>query len=193
MQIGVPTHYQTMRSSQLPTILTFALASPALSLRISTHAPHRVSLPRAPPRSTSLQCSVERSGSDEAETALRPPDYSQLLSLLAAGDAAALLLFAAIGRGNHDTATGNVLTTAAPFLLSWAALAPPLGAYAGQRPATLREAATVPVLAWAVAVPCGCALRGVLNDRMPAAPFWIVALIATKTARVSPRSSSAPY
>ena len=111
--------------------------------------------------------------------AAAPSDYAQLLSPLAAGDAAALLIFAAIGRGNHDTATGNVLTTAAPFLLSWAALAPPLGAYAGRRPATLREAATAPVLAWAVAVPCGCALRGVLNDRMPAAPFWIVALVAT--------------
>lgn len=164
-------------------MLSLVLASQALSLRVLPRAPHIVSPPRAShhasPRHASLHCSVERSSSDEADKALRPPDYSQLLSPLAAGDAAALLLFAAIGRGNHDTATGNVLTTAAPFLLSWAALAPPLGAYAEQRAATLREAATTPVPAWLIAVPCGCALRGVLNDRMPAAPFWVVALIAT--------------
>lgn len=36
-----------------------------------------------------------------------------------------------------------------------------------------------PLGAWAVAIPTGCALRGFLNDRMPAAPFWIVALVAT--------------
>eukprot|EP00964_Phaeocystis_antarctica_P024045 scaffold13457_cov56-Phaeocystis_antarctica.AAC.2 len=30
-----------------------------------------------------------------------------------------------------------------------------------------------------VAVPCGCALRGLLQGRMPAAPFWIIALVFT--------------
>ena len=48
--------------------------------------------------------------------------YARLLSVLAAGDAAAFVLFAAIGRGSHDSTTGNALTTAAPFLATWAAL-----------------------------------------------------------------------
>ena len=48
--------------------------------------------------------------------------YTRLLSVLAAGDAAAFVLFAAIGRGSHDSSTGNALTTAAPFLAAWAAL-----------------------------------------------------------------------
>ena len=30
-----------------------------------------------------------------------------------------------------------------------------------------------------MAVPCGCALRGLLQGRVPAAPFWLIALIAT--------------
>ena len=105
--------------------------------------------------------------------------YKGLLSVLAAGDAAALVVFAAIGRGNHASDAGNALTTAAPFLVTWAALAPPLGAYASPARGTRLEAATAPLLAWAAAVPCGCALRGLLQQRMPAAPFWAVALAAT--------------
>lgn len=105
--------------------------------------------------------------------------YTRLLSVLAAGDAAAFVLFAAIGRGSHDSSTGNALTTAAPFLAAWAALAPPLGAYPERASRSNEQAAKAPLLAWLVAVPCGCALRGVLQERMPAAPFWVVALVAT--------------
>ena len=45
-------------------------------------------------------------------------------ALLAGGDAAALLLFAAIGRSSHGEglAPGGVLATAAPFLLGAALL-----------------------------------------------------------------------
>lgn len=47
-------------------------------------------------------------------------------ALLAGGDAAALLLFAAIGRSSHGEglAPGGVLSTAAPFLLGAARWAP---------------------------------------------------------------------
>lgn len=105
--------------------------------------------------------------------------YTRLLSVLAAGDAAVFVLFAAIGRGSHDTDTGNALTTAAPFLAAWAALAPPLGAYPARASRSNEQAAKAPLVAWLVAVPCGCALRGLLQGRVPAAPFWLIALIAT--------------
>lgn len=105
--------------------------------------------------------------------------YTRLLSVLAAGDAAVFVLFAAIGRGSHDADTGNALTTAAPFLAAWAALAPPLGAYPAGASKSIGQAAKTPLVAWLVAVPCGCALRGLLQQRMPAPPFWVIALIAT--------------
>ena len=99
--------------------------------------------------------------------------------VLAAGDAAVFVVFAAIGRGSHETDTGNAITTAAPFLAAWAALAPPLGAYPTGASKSAEQAAKTPLLAWLVAVPCGCALRGLLQQRVPAAPFWLIALIAT--------------
>ena len=158
-----------MRSS---TLLTLCLCGYAAAFTSRTPRPTIAHHRLAAMRSTApLICS-------ESGEAVDDRSYTRLLSVLAAGDAAALVVFAAIGRGNHDSSTGNALTTAAPFLLSWAALAPPLGAYStGAR--SLADAAKTPLLAWAAAVPCGCALRGLLQQRMPAAPFWIVAMIAT--------------
>lgn len=104
--------------------------------------------------------------------------YGQLASAQAAGDAAALLLFAAIGRGNHGTDGGSAFTTAAPFLLTWLSVAPWLGAY-GKPAASRTDALLAPLPAIAVTVPLGCALRGLLQGYQPPAPFWIVALIAT--------------
>ena len=88
-----------------------------------------------------------------------------------------ILLFAAIGRGNHNSDGGSVLTTAAPFLLTWALIAPLLGAY--KTPETRAAALLDPLPAVAIAAPLGCALRGVLQGYQPPLPFWIVALIAT--------------
>ena len=95
-----------------------------------------------------------------------------------AADAAALLTFAAIGRGNHNSADGSVLTTAAPFLLAWFAVSPAVGAFPANA-RTVRDAVLPLLPAWALAVPAGCFCRGLLQDRLPASPFWIVALIAT--------------
>jgi len=44
-------------------------------------------------------------------------NHTRRVALLAGGDAAALLLFAAIGRANHGEGLGGVLDTALPFLL----------------------------------------------------------------------------
>jgi hypothetical protein len=109
-----------------------------------------------------LACMQQRDD-DAATGRTAAVSYTRLLSVLAAGDAAVFVLFAAIGRGSHDASSGNVLTTAAPFLAAWAALAPPLGAYPERASRSNEQAAKAPLLAWLVAVPCGCALRGVLQ------------------------------
>ena len=106
-----------------------------------------------------------------------PSPYSKLISPTAAGDAVALLLFAAIGRGNHNSDGGSALTTAAPFLLTWSLVAPLMNAY--MSPDSRTAAILAPLPAIAVSVPLGCALRGILQGYQPPLPFWIVALIAT--------------
>ena len=112
----------------------------------------------------------------EPEVASKLP-YAQLMSLRAAGDAGALLIFAAIGRGNHNSADGSALTTALPFIITWALLAPWLGAY--KSVGTRTEALLAPLPTIVASVPLGCALRGVLQGYQPPMPFWIVALLAT--------------
>ena len=104
------------------------------------------------PRLSSTACM--RQQEDDAELTRRTDavdgksmaadSYARLLSVLAAGDAAVFVLFAAIGRGSHDTDTGNALTTAAPFLAAWAALAPPLGAYPARASRSNEQAAKAP-------------------------------------------------
>lgn len=98
---------------------------------------------------------------------------------LAAGDAAALFLFAGIGRMNHGSDDGSVLQTALPFLAAWFALAPILGAYKStDKDESMSQAVMRALPAWAVCVPIGCFCRGLLQDSMPAAPFWIIALLS---------------
>jgi hypothetical protein len=80
------------------------------------------------------------------------------------GDAVALMTFAAIGRGNHASSDGSVLLTAFPFLLSWFLCAPVLGAYRSSP--SLKQAVTTALPAWALSVPLGCLLRGLLQDRV---------------------------
>jgi hypothetical protein len=83
---------------------------------------------------------------------------------VAVGDAVALMTFAAIGRGNHASSDGSVLLTAFPFLLSWFLCAPVLGAYRSSP--SLKQAVTTALPAWALSVPLGCLLRGLLQDRV---------------------------
>ena len=99
--------------------------------------------------------------------------------VMAAGDAAAMLIFSAIGRVNHGSDDGSILATALPFLLSWFLVAPMLGAYKkAQINQSLTLALTTALPAWATSVPIGCFMRGLLQGRMPATPFWIVAMVA---------------
>mmetsp|Transcript_6791 Transcript_6791/g.14865 ORF Transcript_6791/g.14865 Transcript_6791/m.14865 type:complete len:197 (-) Transcript_6791:500-1090(-) len=155
-------------SAFVPSIAVLALAP---SLRPRPHA-----MLNSQPQRTSAVSTLNR-----VRLCTSGPSAEPLLPVsvdpqLAVGDAVALLIFAAIGRSSHSAEDGSIFTTAAPFFASWGVLAPVLGAYRSS--ASLSRALLVPLPALAIAVPCGCAVRGLLQDRMPAMPFWVVSLIA---------------
>lgn len=81
------------------------------------------------------------------------------------GDVFALLSFAYIGRVSHGNTKLDygVISTATPFIAAWLAASPLLGAYT--RAATANVGASVKTFskAWAVSIPMGLGLRGMLN------------------------------
>ena len=96
------------------------------------------------------------------------------LAKLVAGDAFAILLFAAVGRSNHGESldqVSDVLATAAPFLIGWFATAPFTGAFGdaaiGTKPG---EAAVTAAKGWIVGVPAGLLARAVAKGRRLPAP-----------------------
>jgi hypothetical protein len=101
--------------------------------------------------------------------------------LLALGDVAALVAFASVGQGNHGESSDLLggLWTATPFVLSWLAATPFLGAYS--REATASKGGVLLKLApgWVVAVPLALAVRGALKGAVPPTPFIGVAMVTT--------------
>jgi hypothetical protein len=97
--------------------------------------------------------------------------------MLAVGDAAAIVLFAVVGLANHGegiTLAGLARNTL-PILGVWFALAPLVGTY--RRPGLRTLVAT-----WAIAVPVGVAIRGVVLHRDAdgsQVAFGVVTLIVT--------------
>jgi hypothetical protein len=69
--------------------------------------------------------------------------------------------------------------------MSWFLLAPALGAYAGRSSASIKQAALIALPALLVAVPSGVAIRGALEGYTPAAPFWVVSIVATSVLMTS--------
>jgi hypothetical protein len=100
---------------------------------------------------------------------------------LAVTDVSALLLFAFIGRASHVSTSLDfgMLKTAAPFVGSWLALSPFLGAYTLE--ATGTKGSVIPRLlpSWAVCVPVAIALRAVWKGEVPPTPFVLVSLAST--------------
>lgn len=99
-----------------------------------------------------------------------------VLAVLAAlADIAAIVVFVAIGRRNHDegTAVDGIATVAAPFLIAlvggWVA------ARAWARPMQVEAAFII----WPVTVALGMVLRNFVFDRGTALPFIIVATAVT--------------
>ena len=101
---------------------------------------------------------------------------------LVAGDVAALMLFAAIGRGNHGEGLvlADVCATAAPFAAGWFLASPAAGAFGEDaRGAKVRPAAAAAAKGWALGIPLGLVFRGVSKGAVPPKPFVVVSLAAT--------------
>lgn len=101
---------------------------------------------------------------------------------LVAGDALALVVFAAIGRMSHGEGAGaaETLATAAPFALGWFGAAKILDAFGDDaRGSDGKKAAIVAAKTWAVGVPTGLALRALVKGAAPPTPFVVVSMAVT--------------
>ncbi len=103
---------------------------------------------------------------------------TQRILLLAAGDAAILILFVAIGQDFHNTAGETpILSLAkgvAPFLLAWFGIAPILHSYSLERLATPFSAVIHTAYTWLAAGILGIFLRSALLNRPPAHWTFVV-------------------
>jgi len=110
---------------------------------------------------------------------------------LATLDIMALLGFAAVGKASHapdgSLDFSSVLVTGFPFVASWLLTSPLTGVYqdlqlikdTASTADIAKESLLQTVKGWALAVPLGCALRGIIKGYVPPLPFVIVTLIAT--------------
>ncbi|EFJ49633.1 hypothetical protein VOLCADRAFT_120715 [Volvox carteri f. nagariensis] len=114
-------------------------------------------------------------------------------AILAAGDLAALLVFAAAGRANHgEPISGETFSTALPFILGWFVTAPFLGGFgADARKKGVRTAALTAIKCWAVGIPAGVVLRGLFRGYVPPVPFIVVGLAVNGVLLVGWRSALA--
>jgi Protein of unknown function (DUF3054) len=95
--------------------------------------------------------------------------------IAATADIAAIVVFVAIGRRNHDEgeAVDGILDVAAPFLIALAVGW--IAARAWTRPMQVETAFVI----WPITVALGMVLRNLAFDRGTALPFIIVATIVT--------------
>ena len=120
------------------------------------------------------------SSSDDNESSLPQKQLSTPLDepVLAALDAVALIVFASVGKASHSADgaidVAAVLAVAFPFLLSWFGTSPLTGVYRDD----CSDIRTT-IKGWAVSVPLGCAIRGVIKGYVPPVPFVVVTLIVT--------------
>lgn len=110
---------------------------------------------------------------------------------LAALDIVALVGFAAVGKASHapdgSVDLSAVLVTGFPFVVSWLLTSPLTGVYqdlqltksSASTGDIAKDALVQTAKGWALAVPLGCALRGIIKGYVPPVPFVIVTLIAT--------------
>jgi hypothetical protein len=115
--------------------------------------------------------------------------------VLALVDTAALVGFAAVGKASHNSdgtiQVAAVLQTALPFLAAWFMTSPFTSVYNNNNNKTTKDGGSDDsnnlvittiqqvVKGWIVAIPLGCALRGILKGYLPPTSFVIVTLIAT--------------
>ncbi len=104
---------------------------------------------------------------------------------LVVGDMIAFVVFAILGRGQHNEATGfgaigQTLWTAAPFALGWFLVAPWLGAFkraGAERPLQMLRRTEI---AWLASWPVALLLRWAFtaDHHLPPRDFALVALLA---------------
>lgn len=150
----------TNRSRRMITRSQFSVESPSTDLCVL-----RMSSNFDPP---------PREGSYEA-LAARP--------VLVVLDIVSILIFAAVGKASHS-ADGSidlvaVGITAFPFLLSWFSITPLLGSYDSLATQDPVGALLYTARGWGLAVPVGCAIRGVIKGYIPPTSFVIVTMIST--------------
>jgi len=107
------------------------------------------------------------------------------VATLAAGDCAALLAFALIGRLNHGESVDfpSLSATAAPFLVAWLAAAslPPIGGFGKMARGEFggNQALEPALKTWGAALPTALALRTVARGALPPTPFVIASAVTT--------------
>jgi Protein of unknown function (DUF3054) len=117
-------------------------------------------------------------------------------ALLAAGDALAFMVFAAIGRASHNEAAGlaalaQIAETAAPFAAGWFVVAPLAGALRAEVAAQPRRMLARTALAWLLAWPIGLLLRALIRQTSIPLSFAIVTLITNMLILLGWRSAFA--
>lgn len=121
--------------------------------------------------------------SNVEETRVSQRNFGDLSSRpgLVFGDTLALFAFATIGRNSHNEGVDvlGIISTAAPFVLSWLAMSPFLGAYTRKATASQTQLASGLLLSWAVSMPVALAVRGALKGAVPPVPFIGVSMVAT--------------
>ena len=141
--------------------------------------------PDAAPKTSSIKViPVEQRSRDAFQGVARvdEEDTRGRTAALVAGDVAALMLFAAIGRGNHGEGVflADVCATAAPFAAGWFLASPVAGVYgASARGKKVGPAAAAAAKGWALGIPAGLVFRGIGKGAIPPKPFVIVSLAAT--------------
>jgi hypothetical protein len=98
---------------------------------------------------------------------------------LAAGDAAAFLVFAALGHRDHGETSSvvSVVGTALPFIAGWFLVAPWAGAYNIGRGAPLKTVLVRTEVAWVCAWPVTLLIRAAALHRSIPLTFFVVTLL----------------
>lgn len=110
------------------------------------------------------------------------PFDARRVGVLAVGDVALFMVFAAIGRASHSEAAGfsaiaEIAQTAAPFALGWFVIAPWLGLFNADVSAQPRRMLGRTALAWVLALPIGLIVRALIIGRGSPLSFAIVTFI----------------
>lgn len=110
------------------------------------------------------------------------PASSRRTAILVAGDVAALLIFAALGRRSHGQAAGldailEVARTAAPFLLGWLVAATLAGAYSQGRTRGVGPMVLTTLIGWVGGLALGAVFRALMIGRFSPPSFYVVTFL----------------